>query len=211
MGILNKFEVLLEPGEVWEYFIKHPEDPVESTIIIAYLNDRDFIGIQADAKNWSEKNHTRLRLVVSVDDVEVYSEDIINSYDCEVSVRRVYSKYSDYEPEEKESVFDEEVPLCLYDIEDAEEDEAVMMALREDELTSAVENLMWDITSDIPVNVEEDVIEDVKEHILEYIARKHGISVFRPMYLVDDDGEPFYEEYPYECMEFDDPTNPVYK
>ena len=31
------------------------------------------------------------------------------------------------------------------------------------------------------------------------------------MILEDENGEEFFEEYPYDCMEFDDPDNPVYE
>ena len=51
------------------------------------------------------------------------------------------------------------------------------------------------------------MVEDVKEHLLEYFYRKHGLSVYRPMELEDDEGV-FIEDYPYECMEFD--PNPMY-
>ena len=57
----------------------------------------------------------------------------------------------------------------------------------------------------------DDIIEDCKDHFLEYLARKHGLDIFRPMVLEDEDGEDFYEEYPYECMEFDDEDNPIYQ
>ena len=63
-------------------------------------------------------------------------------------------------------------------------------------------------------SVAEDVIEeiadDVKEHTLEYIARRHGLPIYRPMYLEDEDGKDFYSEYPYEEMIFED-YNPIYE
>ena len=33
---------------------------------------------------------------------------------------------------------------------------------------------------------------------------EHGISVFRPMMLEDEDGEEFYDEYPYDLLTFED-------
>lgn len=56
-----------------------------------------------------------------------------------------------------------------------------------------------------------EIAEDVLDHMCEYLYRKYGISARRPMILEDENGEEFFEEYPYECMEFDDPDNPVYE
>ena len=55
----------------------------------------------------------------------------------------------------------------------------------------------------------DDAIVDVKEHMLEYMARKPGLLIYRPMYLEDEDGKDFYSEYPYEEMIFED-CNPIY-
>ena len=55
-----------------------------------------------------------------------------------------------------------------------------------------------------------EIAQDVLDHICEYLYRKHDISSRRPMILEDENGEEFFEEFPYECMEFDDPDNPVY-
>lgn len=49
-----------------------------------------------------------------------------------------------------------------------------------------------------------DVIPELLDHVLEYLFREHGIDPYRPMVLVDENDEEFYEEYPYSCMEFDD-------
>ena len=62
-------------------------------------------------------------------------------------------------------------------------------------------------------DTDEDIIataaDDIKEHVLEYIARKHRLPIYRPMYLEGEDGKDFYSEYPYEEMIFD--YNPIYE
>ena len=58
----------------------------------------------------------------------------------------------------------------------------------------------------------DEILEDIKDHTLEYLYRKHGISVRRPMVLEDEEtNEDFFEEYPYDSMVFEDEDNPLYK
>ena len=81
-------------------------------------------------------------------------------------------------------------------------DEELEIEAREFELSEATEIFVSSVVSDIEVDPE--VIEDCKEHFLEYMYRKFGLSIHRPMVLEDEEGEEFFEEYPYECMEFED-------
>ena len=81
---------------------------------------------------------------------------------------------------------------------------------REDEITVLFQNLLFDLLVDTAnEDIINDIVEDVKEHTLEYIARKHGMPIYRPMYLEGEDGTDFYSEYPYEEMIFED-CNPIY-
>ena len=91
-----------------------------------------------------------------------------------------------------------------------------MIAERELELDDAVSMLLDTvIEEDVAMFLgpeADEICEDIKDHILEYLYRKHGISTRRPMVLEDTEtGEDFFEEYPYEHMEFEDEDNPMYK
>ena len=55
------------------------------------------------------------------------------------------------------------------------------------------------------------ISDDIKELVCEYLYRKYNISVYRPMYLEDEDGKEFFVEHPYEHMVFNDHDNPLYK
>ena len=52
--------------------------------------------------------------------------------------------------------------------------------------------------------------EDCLDHFIEYIARKHKVDVYRPMYIQYEGEEAEYCEYPYDELEFDDEDNPIY-
>lgn len=138
---------------------------------------------------------------VMVDDRQYDEADAINEGDCTETVNKLYDKYLS-------GKFRDEL------IDNEEELEAEMEE-RETELSDAAYEFMSvvaDYDGNALNNEEFDaIIEDVKEHMLEYIARKHGFKIRRPMILEDEDGNDCYSEYPYEEMEFDDEDNPIYK
>ena len=43
----------------------------------------------------------------------------------------------------------------------------------------------------------------LKDHVCEWLYQECRLSVNRPMFLEDENGDEFYEEFPYDCMEFD--------
>ena len=100
--------------------------------------------------------------------------------------------------------------------EDSRLDQEDMISERELELDEAISLLLDTVLEEDAVmffgTETDEVCEDLKDHILEYLYRKHGISVRRPMVLEDTEtGEEFFEEYPYDSMVFEDEDNPLYK
>ena len=129
---------------------------------------------------------------------EVIRDMQLDSADeCKEYVEELYSEYSD-----ASKLTDEE------EIEDA-------ITEREDELDQAVMDFLATVLGegfyDLDSDSNGEIVEDCKEHFLEYIARKFSISIYRPMYLEDEDGTDFYTDTPYENMVFDDEDNPIYK
>lgn len=149
-------------------------------------------------------------IVVTADDVQVYEETAVNAHDCQKTVEKIYDDYltSKVIASLLGNEDDDADELTALDIED-------MIDERESELDAAVYEFVMtaiqdayfdDCTSDF-----DDICEDLKEHFLEYMARKHGLPVYRPMMLEYEDGTEEMSEYPYEDMEFEDPDNPLYK
>jgi len=96
---------------------------------------------------------------------------------------------------------------------DEEELAEALINEREDELDVAVDDFLATVLQTNGYEYDsiiDELHDDVKEHFLEYLARKFKIELYRPMYLEDENGEDFFEEYPYGCMEFEDETNPIY-
>lgn len=140
-------------------------------------------------------------ITVMADDIQQY-EAVTDLYHLEDVCKIAYDRYLDNAvsslvfAEADEPNLDDNESLLL-DIDD-----------RESELDAAVEDFLGTVLRTFDIT--DKVREDIKEHFLEYLYRKHRLKIYRPMYLEDEQGNDFFEEYPYECMEFEDKNNPIY-
>lgn len=126
----------------------------------------------------------------------VYEETVIDRECCAETMENVYDTY----------LTDNVVKILSGEDEISQDDE---IDQRETELDMLVTDFITGVMStggyfDSGAADADEIVDDCKEHFLEYLARKHGLRVYRPMYLEDEDGNEFFDEYPYECMEFDD-------
>lgn len=180
--------VIIAPADVWAYFHAHKSELSTQRYLIAEGNDGK-IGIYI-----SEQDGDPYFVVENCN--EIIDEDTaITKIDCEETARELYSQHLGYN--ELDMSADSDI-------------EKEIIEEREDEITVLFQNLLFDLLVDTTnEDIINDIVEDVKEHTLEYIARKHGIPIYRPMYLEGEDGTDFYSEYPYEEMIFED-CNPIY-
>lgn len=193
-------KIILQPDEVWDYFVEHEEECDECMFEIASCSE------YGTTVYLSRSSKGVGCISVEADDQEIYNEEIIDAEDAKKVVQKVYDDYltdkvieilSDFEPQEDDTLQDQE-------------DEIEM---REEELN----NLIWDFVMGVYGGdtyadyLDYEFLDDLKDHFLEYMYRKHGLDIYRPMVLEDEDGTEFFEEYPYEHMVFDDEDNPIYK
>ncbi len=194
-------KIILQPDEVWDYFVEHEEECDECMFEIASCSE------YGTAVYLSRSSKGVGCITVEADDQEVYNEEIIDAEDTKKTVQKVYDDYltdkvieilSDFEPQEDDTL-------------QSQEDEIDM---REEEL----DNLIWDFVMGVfggdtytDFDCTGEVLDDLKDHFLEYMYRKHEFDIYRPMVLEDEDGTEFFEEYPYEHIVFDDEDNPMYK
>lgn len=155
------------------------------------------------------------QVTVYNDDIELYSEQCISESDTERTVKKIYAEYltdkiisrvgGGYYEDDDEDDLEDKYGRFDQDMEIEEREEEIDLALEDFFLTIFGEPLEG-LVDDADL-----IYEDVKDHFLEYLYRKWGLEIRRPMYLEDDKGDEFFEEYPYECMEFEDEDNPIYK
>lgn len=191
-------KIIIQPEDLWEYFTKHrielvnKMEPVatndEYDVVIYLTNDNGLPSLMIESSNVESEEYV-------VEDEE----------SCSATVQMVYDLYLTEQimtvmMEEAEGYDDDMSQLELED----------MMAEREADIDGFFTRLIEDLFPDEQIlytDLMDDLVEDCKEHMLEYLYRKHGLSVYRPMELEDDEGV-FIEDYPYECMEFN--PNPMY-
>lgn len=197
--------IIIAPDEVWGYFFDNKEVLKDSMHMIAENKEYGIEVYLTERKDLPE-------LSVVADDRDVHSETVYNEMDCLKTVNEIYDLYltdrvinvideDSYDDSESPDPSDE-FEQAGYEIDD-----------REMELASAFSDFFDTVLyqSDCEYTRERDGIEkDCLEHILEYVARKHGVSLYRPMWVDYGDGDIEYEEYPYESLEFDDEDNPIY-
>ena len=193
-------KIIVEPRDLWSYYLEHNKG-LASTMYEIAQNKEYGISIYL-----SENEKGNASIVVEADDMEVYSETIVSDRDARTTCEKIYDKYL------SDKVVDILAEMGIEDEMTALEQEDAIDE-REAELTEALYCFLDIVCGEdyFDFYTDDDILEDIKDHFLEYLARKHGIPIRRPMVLEDEDGEEFFEEYPYECMEFDDEDNPIYR
>lgn len=200
-----------EASDVWDYFQKQKEQLQTHMEIIAENPEFDVViyltaesrGSYSDGKEMVLPN-----IIVYIDGNESYEEAAVNEDDCSQTAKRIYYEY----------LTDERLINRIIEEDMASEDEddrQQQIDEREEDIDTAVSNFLQEILIDplediVGSDDADEIYEDVKEHILEYLYRKWDLDIYRPMFLEDEDGEEFFEEYPYGSMEFDDEDNPLY-
>lgn len=187
--------IYVAEDEMWGYFNEHKERLRKNLDLVAENQD---IGTAIYLTNDKGTPY----LLVYDGDFLMYEEGMVSERDCEKTTGRVYDEYL------TESIkWDDEADGS--DEHESEESEDDMIAEREDELDMAVFDFVSTVIGDNAMAYDANLdaaCNDLKEHFLEYMARKHGMEIFRPMKLIDDDGNVWFEDYPYRYLEYDKDT-----
>lgn len=184
--------VILKPKEVWEYFNENIDDLKEKMHLIAEHTE---YGVEIYITEVDELP----KVIAFADDVQYDEEMIVSENDCKDTITRFYDTFL---TEKFIELLSEAEILEQLSTED-------IIAERETELDDAVSDFLYVALNGV-VDTDfdgdfEKVCRDIKEHFLEYLARDQKLKVYRPMILEDEEtGEDFYEEYPYECLVYDE-------
>ena len=205
--------VIVQPWDVWDVFFKNLPELRSHLKRIAENTEYGVVIYVTEEDNLPD-------IQVYVDDDLLYSEACVSRDDCAKTVRKIYEDYltssvvdkliesykQDEEPQEE--MTDDDYEEYAHDELEGEIEE------REDEIDLAISDLLETVCdSDIRTFCDnaEEIMEDCKEHFLEYLYLKWGFEIRRPMFLEDEHGVEFYEEFPYDCIEFEDADDPIYK
>lgn len=184
--------------DVWDYYEDNLHDLEKSMHKIAENVDYGVTVYLTDDMGFPS-------VVVDADGETVYQDFICTPKDCEETISKIYENFLSAKAISNlaniDIVCDDDAPdLSLTDLEDEIEERELEI---EDALWMFLDTVLGG-DAVLEITGTDEAFEDIKEHFLEYLARKHGLPVRRPMFLTDENGEDFYEEYPYEHMIFDD-------
>lgn len=187
--------IIVEASDVWGFFMNHKEKLESQMKMIA---ENPTYGVEV----YLTGSDGLATITVLADDEEVYEEQADNYMDCRTVVNEIYDTY--LTSNALNALADAWLDKNDEGLDAAEE--ADVIEEREIELDEAVYGLMEAFVPNL-FDVEDDpdeVYEGLKDCICEYLYKRHGISVYRPMYLEDDDGSDVFTEYPYPEIDFDD-------
>ena len=198
-------DIIIQSHDIWDYCIDHEEELKNVSHIVA--TNKDY-GVEVLV---SVEDDETPYVSVQVDDEEIYGKYMTNRVQAHDIMSEIYEKYLYRALETMSGLIGEEKES---DDDDEELDEEEEIREREKNLDDAILYLYSEVTGDdtiFPGKELENVLNDLKEHFLEYMARKHNLEVYRPMFLYKEDGEKYFTEYPYEEIIFEDEDNPLYK
>lgn len=194
--------VIVTPSKLWDYLKEQDKKgKLDTTMFKIATNDEFGIDIYAS------KDNDSYYIVVEADGNEVDKEYVFDDNDAEATCKRFYAVYL------TEKAVDILAGMTAIYEDDGygAQDEIYSRELRLSDCVSTFISDVLDGNAFLEYDTFDEIVEDCKEHFLEYLARKHGLDIYRPMILEDEDGKEFFEEYPYEYMVFDDEDNPIYK
>ena len=202
-------EIRVPYDRTWSFFVENRQKLNNTMLLLA--SNMDVEGTTTSIYMSEEDRFPQF--VVFVDDEPVCITEVCNAKQCVQEAKDLYDRlYDDDDPDDILDQFCEEDDAPATESDEEIENER-SICYSEDALDQAFGGLLETIAEqDYYQRPDADKIsDDIKELVCEYLYRKYNISVYRPMYLEDEDGKEFFVEHPYEHMVFDDHDNPLYK
>lgn len=182
--------IIIKPSEIWRYFQNNSEKLSNVMHMIAE-NDDWTVWITADEEE----------ALIQVQ----YDGDVVREYVAydESDIEEQYGFALDdigFFPEE----YDDPAcgdPVCAYS--GAFDDQVcdVDIAEREAEIDEIVTKFIIEMLGDEYIDTDDEAIEEstktVKEVVCDILCKQYGMKLYRPMWLVGEDGNKFFAEYPY--------------
>lgn len=186
----------IQPCDLWDYFKSHAIQLEQKPVVCATSGEMEI---------WLSNDDGIMSFTVFENDIELASFEIFDQDDIpEQYVRALMMLGFD-----EDEICDDGDGGFAFENDDAETDDDSetddekqdLIFEREEELETILTNTIYDVLGDDGDNVsEKDITEAtmlLKEVVCDLLAKKYGMPIYRPMWLVDEDGTKFFEEYPY--------------
>lgn len=191
--------ISIQAADVWAYWQKNRQVLRTKPRDIAENQDCGIVIELSTSGDYPE-------ITVFADDDEIERILAYGPADCNAAVLEAYEDYITGNAQTK---------LAAYykfheDEQDAEEEEETaeyarkcQIDDREEELKTAVYDLLTTVFTDTDIPELDAVTDEATEILLRVLYQKYKYPIYRPMVLEDDAGE-FFVEYPYEHMVFEE-------
>lgn len=182
--LISGIEVYLNPNAVWDYFMENMDNLQKKTVILA-KNGRTGYEICLT----SDHDHPTIEVFLNDTIKEKYQA--INAADILAETTRLYADYLI-------------VPkVCTPEKKLTEEEQKERLTSRRDEeLTDAFRAFLEVVWKDDPElfyeGIDEEEIDEMLNETLDNIGYGHGLSIYRPCYLQDENNNEFFTMYPYD-------------
>lgn len=176
-------KIILKPENVWQYYKDHTAE-FRNHMKLAACNEEFDTEIQICEEG------DLLTVYAYLDDQPVGSEEIINASDAKASMERMYQEY----------IYNAEGLVEQWKLQQEADEEEDTIETRELELDDAAYEFLVSVLGeafDVHSKETQEILEDVKDCVLPMLYEKHGIEVYRPMYIADDNGNEEFCLYPY--------------
>ena len=196
--------ILVPAEDVWDYLVEQKRlydlDSPEFAGFDIACNDDAGIEVTLDFDT------DEIPYVTVTDDFGTLYEEELTKEECEAIVQAVYDNYI------SDRVFslghDSDDPCTRTDpppeedeAEEEEDDTPDEADERENDLFLAVEDMLSVVLEDEEDEFDtEGMAEDVLDHLCEWLWEEYGVSVRRPMRLVNDDGREIFTDHPYDYL-----------
>ena len=194
--------VIVKPSQLWAYYKDNQADLMKSMHMVA--GNQEF-GVEIYLSD--DEGYPNISL--HVDEMQLLENICISKNDLEYTAEEMYDTYLtnkavDALAEIAEDLKEEEVDNS---------DEQFDIDVREYDLDVAVADFVNIATDDLKAHklLSEEAIDDIKDHFLQYLYLKHGLDIYRPMFLEFEDGTEEFKTRPYPDLELEDEDNPIYK
>ena len=196
-------KIVYDPSEIYEVFQEEKLDIANHRLLVAENDD-----FQIFLDCMASKSLEYIGMMVIESEGYIIEEDFFDDEkECNSIFEKAFINYIftaettdvvDKKDETNDTVYDKDGKLDIFYVDEIEQ--------REGDLNLAVINFI-DAISDTQMSyaLTDEEVDEIKDHFIEYLYRKFGLSIYRPMEIVMDNGDEVYEEYPYPKLRFENP------
>ena len=196
-------KIVYDPEEIYEVFQEEKLDIANHRLLVAENDD-----FQIFLDCMASKSLEYIGMMVIESEGYIIEEDFFDDEkECNSIFEKAFINYIftaettgvvDKKDETNDTVYDKDGKLDIFYVDEIEQ--------REGDLSLAVVNFI-DAISDTQMSyaLTDEEVDEIKDHFIEYLYRKFGLSIYRPMEIVMDNGDEVYEEYPYPKLRFENP------